>query len=158
MMDIHIICVDDQREVLAVLQNDLSGLPFELEVCESADEALEVMDDLDGAGAHVALIISDQVMPERNGVNFLAEVRADDRFTHTKKLLLTGLATHDDAIRAINESNIDIYVEKPWNVDILLAYIRRLVTESVVAAGLDYSSMMDHLDTEVLYKTLRKKT
>lgn len=157
-MDVHIVCVDDQREVLAVLQNDLSGLPFALEVCESADEAWEVLEALDGAGDHVALIISDQVMPDKKGVDFLAEVRDDDRFARTKKLLLTGLATHDDAIRAINESNIDVYVEKPWQVDTLLGYIRRLVTEYMVSAGLDYSSVMDSLDPEVLYKTLRRKT
>jgi len=157
-MTLHIICVDDQREVLAALQNDLSVLPFGVEGCESAEEAWEVIEELDASGKFVALIICDQVMPDKNGVDFLAEVATDDRFSHTRKMLLTGLATHSDTIRAINESNIDMYVEKPWNVESLLDHIRRLVTESVVSARLDYSSMIDILHSETLFEALRKKT
>ncbi|MFT5367339.1 MAG: two-component system chemotaxis response regulator CheY [Candidatus Latescibacterota bacterium] len=157
-MELYIVCVDDQREVLAALQNDLAPLPFGVEGCESAGEAWEVIDDLDASGKHLALIICDQVMPEKSGVAFLTEVTLDDRFLHTRKLLLTGLATHSDTIRAINESNIDMYVEKPWDVEKLLDHIRRLVTEYVVAAGVDYTSFMNDLHPETLYKALRKKT
>jgi len=46
-MNLYIVCVDDQREVLAALQNDLGDLPFVVEGCESAQEAWEVMDELD---------------------------------------------------------------------------------------------------------------
>jgi two-component system chemotaxis response regulator CheY len=157
-MTLHIICVDDQREVLAALQNDLSVLPFVVEGCESAEEAWEVMEDLDASGEFVALIVCDQVMPDKNGVDFLSEVATDDRFLHTRKMLLTGLATHRDTIRAINESNIDMYIEKPWDVESLLDHICRLVTEFVVSARLDYASMIDVLHSETLYKALRKKT
>ena len=157
-MDLYIICVDDQREVLNVLQNDLSALPFVVEGCESASEAWEVMNDLDAQGEYLALIICDQVMPEKKGVDFLAEVVADDRFLHTRKVLLTGLATHADTIRAINESQIDVYVEKPWDVALLLDHVKRLVTEFVIAAGLDYRTMIDVLHAETLYMALQKKT
>lgn len=157
-MNLHIICVDDQREVLNVLLNDLTALPFTVEGCESASEAWEVMDDLDAQGGYLALIICDQVMPEQSGVDFLAEVVADDRFLHTRKLLLTGLATHADTIRAINESQIDMYIEKPWDVVTLLDHIQRLVTKFVIAAGIDYRDMMEALHAETLYKELHKKT
>ncbi|MGA1196744.1 MAG: response regulator, partial [Candidatus Latescibacterota bacterium] len=137
MMTLHIICVDDQREVLAALQNDLSVLPFVVEGCESAEEAWEVMEDLDASGKFVALIVCDQVMPDKNGVDFLSEVATDDRFLQTRKMLLSGLATLRDRIRAINESNIDMYIEKPWDVESLLDHICRLVTEFVVSSRLD---------------------
>lgn len=156
-MNLYIICVDDQREVLGALQNDLSVLPFEIETCESPAEAWEVLDDLDAQGELVALIICDQVMPGKNGVEFLAEVTDDARFQYTQKMMLTGLATHQDTIRAINETNVSVYVEKPWHVDELLAHIRRLITEFVLKSGQDYQEWISELDGEILYKNLHKK-
>lgn len=158
MMNLHIVCVDDQREVLFALQNDLSELPFAIETCESAEEAWEVLDELDGDGSHVALIICDQVMPDKNGVDFLAEVTADDRFVYTQKMLLTGLATHQDTIRAINETNVGLYVEKPWNGDDLIVQVRRLITLFVLNSRLDYQDWVSELDGEILYKFLHKRT
>lgn len=68
MEKINIICVDDQREVLDAVLKDLASLSkvFHIEDCESADEALALMDDLDAEGEHIALVISDHVMPEEN--------------------------------------------------------------------------------------------
>jgi len=97
-------------------------------------------------------------MPEKNSVDFLTEVTSDERFAHTRKLLLTGLASQADTIRAINESQIDVYVEKPWQVDQLQDHVRRLVTEFVLAVRLDYSAMIADLHAETLYKVMRKKT
>jgi len=157
-MNLHILCVDDQREVLAAIQNDLSILPFNVEYCESAEEAWEVIEDLDAAGNLLALIVCDQVMPEKNGVDFLIEVAADARFSQTRKMMLTGLATHSDTIRAINESNIDAYVEKPWSAEDLQQTVKRLVTEFVIEAGVDHQQIMESLDAETLYKALHKRT
>ena len=96
MEKINVICVDDQREVLSAVVQDLTPLEdwLEIEDCESAEEALELIDDLDAKGEHIALIISDHVMPGKSGVELLTELSEDRRFTHTKKVLLTGQATH----------------------------------------------------------------
>lgn len=52
MEKLNIICVDDQREVLSAVLQDLEPLSrwINIEDCESADEALELMDDLDAQG------------------------------------------------------------------------------------------------------------
>lgn len=157
-MNLHIICVDDQREVLAALRNDLTELPFVCEFCESADEAGEVLEDIDAEGGYVAVIVCDQVMPEKSGVEFLTEVAEDGRFEHVKKLLLTGLATHQDTIEAINKASIHAYMEKPWDVDGLLGEIRKLVTDFVLDVGLDYQSISEGLDPQRLYERLSKKS
>ena len=105
MEKLKIISIDDQREILAALRKDLLQLGeyCSLAECESAEEAAEVLDEVDAEGAHLAILICDHVMPGQNGIDFLAEFDKDVRFPHTKRVLLTGLATHQDTIVAINE-------------------------------------------------------
>lgn len=156
----EIICVDDEREVLAALKRDLAGFKdyCNLTYCESAEEAQEVLEDLDAEGRPVALIVCDHIMPGKNGVDFLIELNKDSRFARIKKLLLTGLATQQDTIQAINQAQLDRYIEKPWAAESLIQVMKVLLTEFVVSAGMDYSDAMDILDQPTLYKFLRRQT
>ncbi|MCB0267236.1 MAG: response regulator [Calditrichia bacterium] len=156
----EIICVDDEREVLAALKRDLAGFKdyCNLTYCESAEEAQEVLEDLDAEGRPVALIVCDHIMPGKNGVDFLIELNKDSRFARTKKLLLTGLATQQDTIQAINQAQLDRYIEKPWAAESLIQVMKVLLTEFVVGAGMDYSDAMEILDQQTLYKFLRRQT
>jgi two-component system, chemotaxis family, chemotaxis protein CheY len=156
----HIICVDDQRDVLATLKKELQFFREQVTIlfCESANEAMAILEELDAKGAPLALIICDHVMPGKNGVEFLSEVRRDERFSLTKKLLLTGLATHEDTIRAINSAEIDRYIAKPWDTQELIEMCRKLITEYILAAGIDYEQYLTILDKETLYHSLRAKT
>ena len=160
MNKITIVCVDDQREVLDTISRDLQSLEshVELEECESPQEALELMDEIDARGDRVALIISDHVMPETSGVEFLTQVRADERFSTSRKVLLTGLATHQDTITAINQAGIDHYIEKPWQKDDLLRTAKQLLTRYILDSDLGYQSCMECLDQEVLFRELRKQS
>lgn len=156
MDKLNIICVDDEREVLNAVLKDLSPLDayFQVEGCESADEALALIDELDAAGEYVALLISDHVMPGKTGVELLTEVSQDVRFAQTKKVLLTGQATHQDTIAAINQARIESYFEKPWQAEALLARARSLVTEYLFDKGMDYEPWLDALDNSVIYRRL----
>ncbi|BAX53553.1 Hydrogenase transcriptional regulatory protein hupR1 [Photobacterium damselae subsp. piscicida] len=157
MEKLNIICVDDQREVLSAVLKDLAPLNdfFNVEDCESADEALELMDDLDAEGEFIALVISDHVMPGKIGVELLTEISQDARFVHTKKVLLTGQATHQDTIEAINLARIESYFEKPWKAEQLLTSARTLITEYIFDMGLDYQPWNEILDNSVVYRRLR---
>lgn len=156
MEKINIICVDDQREVLSAVLKDLSSLAdiFQLEDCESANETLALMDELDAQGEHIALLISDHVMPEKTGIELLSEVFVDPRFRHTKKILLTGQATHVDTINAINHAGIDRYFEKPWQAEDLLKAAKILITHYVFDVGLDYQDYQSGLDTQTVLERL----
>jgi len=159
MKRLNVLCVDDQREVLAVLRKDLDVFSEVCRItdCESAAEALEVMEALDARGERVALIICDHVMPGKNGIEFLIDVHHDDRFTHTRKLLITGLATHQDTIVAINEADIDRYIEKPWDLSLLHQSVKALVTRFVLDEGIDYQPYLRFLDHDTLFRELRKR-
>ena len=124
-----IICVDDQREVLSAVRREMSVFESDYEIVESesAREAEEVMNDLNDANQAIALIICDHIMPGENGVDFLARMNHDSRYKNTRKILLTGLASQQDTIKAINEAQIDFYLEKPWNTEELVSVVRKLI-------------------------------
>jgi len=156
MSALHIMCVDDQRSVLSALQKDLAifANDFEITVCESAHEAMEVINELDADGEAVAVLICDHIMPNRNGIDFMIDLSHDERFHHIKTILLTGLATHQDTIVAINKARIDHYLEKPWNRDELVATVKTLLTEYIFDTGLDYNNYKPYLDQNVFLKRM----
>lgn len=159
MDKLNIIYVDDQREVLSTISKDLQVFEkfVNLEECESADEALAVLNDIDDDSDYAAVIISDHIMPGKNGVEFLIEVNQDVRFIATKKMLLTGQATHQDTIEAINKANINNYIEKPWSADKLVGNVKVLLTEFVLKAGIDYQKYLPILDQQTLLENLSKQ-
>lgn len=157
MEKITIICVDDEREVLESVSRDLAYFSefFTIEECESAQECLELLEELDAQQEYVALVISDHVMPGKNGVELLTEIEKDGRFIGTKKLLLTGLATQADTIRAINKAHLDNFLEKVWDPDELLQISKELITEFIIEKGIDYEDYIKKLDSNTLYRLLR---
>jgi two-component system chemotaxis response regulator CheY len=160
MDKLKIICLDDQRDVLAALRKDLEPLSGAVTViaCESVSEAEEVLDALDKRAEEPALLVCDHVMPGRSGIDFLVEFRKSGRFPKTRLVLLTGLATHRDTIEAINEARIDHYIEKPWDGADLVRTVKGLLTRYVLDSGLDYKPYLGALDQETLYGELRKKS
>ncbi len=148
MEKIHIICVDDQPEVLDSVARDLRPLTPHIHLVEAgtAAECLELMEQIDDEGDHVALVITDHMMPGATGVELLRQLVADPRFALTRKMLLTGLATHDDTIEALNDGHIDFYLEKPWQSERLLAAARKLLTLYVLEADIPTEPLLPALD------------
>jgi two-component system chemotaxis response regulator CheY len=157
MEKINIICVDDEREVLYSVVRDLEYLSdiINIEECESALECLELLEELDANQEYVAVLISDHVMPEKTGVELLTEVELDPRFLGTKKLLLTGLATQADTIKAINDAKLDNFLEKVWDPQELLQTVKELVTEYIVERGINYEDYIEKLDAPTLYRLIK---
>ena len=152
METINIICVDDQPEVLDSVLRDLRPLSplVRLEEAGGTEDCLRLLEQIDEEGGHVAVLITDQVMPGNTGTDLLAKVASDHRFSRTRKVLLTGQATHADTINAINEGRLDNYVEKPWEPEKLLSMVKRLLTLYIMEAGIDYKPYMSILDNATL--------
>lgn len=159
MNNIYIICIEDQREVLNAIVEDLSEFEeaFIVEECETADEAEALLDDIEGRGDYLGLVISDHVMPGKSGVEFLIELHEDRRFQATKKILLTGLATHQDTIKAINRAAVDRYIQKPWKSEVLVGYVKELLTKFIIEKGIEYQPYLKYLDKPVLFELLRRR-
>jgi thioredoxin reductase (NADPH) len=110
------LTVDDDPQVLRAVRRDLLsayGKDYRVLGAASGSEALALLDSLLVSGDEVALLISDQRMPEMTGSDFLLE--ATSRFPDAKRALLTAYADTDVAVSAINKIRLDYYLLKPWD-------------------------------------------
>jgi len=111
-----IILVDDDLQVLRAIQRDMRNEyhdAYRVTATESAKDALELIKELKLKSESVALIISDQRMPEMEGIVFLE--KAQEIFPDAKLVLLTAYSDIEAAIRAINNVKLDYYLTKPWS-------------------------------------------
>lgn len=111
-----ILAVDDDPSVLAAIARDLRrhyGEQYRVVRADSAAAALEQLDAATLRGDSVALFVVDQRMPQRSGLEFLADAR--ERYPDAKRVLLTAYADTDASIKAINETRLHYYLMKPWD-------------------------------------------
>ncbi|SMP16511.1 response regulator [Shimia sagamensis] len=126
-----ILCVDDEKIILTSLQeqlrNNLQGVA--IEIAESGEEGLEVLQELIDGNVPVPLVISDQLMPGMRGEEFLEKTHA--MLPDALNVLLTGQATADSVGEAVNRANLYRYIGKPWSEDDLILTIK----EALIAWG-----------------------
>ena len=111
-----ILTVDDDPQVSAALTRDLKrryGAEYRVLSATSAAQALDLLGSLALRTDPVALIVSDQRMPEMTGIELLGE--SQTLAPEAKRLLLTAYADTDVAIAAINDIGLDYYLLKPWD-------------------------------------------
>lgn len=111
-----VLCVDDEVRSLETLERTLDE-EFDVLTATSADEALALLEQQE-----VQVILCDQRMPDRTGVDLLTEVR--ERWPQTVRLILSGYTDSEDIIRGLNEAGILQYITKPWHPDNLLLILR----------------------------------
>lgn len=103
-----VLLVDDDAGVRAGLRRALRGEPYDILEAGSAEEALAIL-----GGRAVDVVVSDDEMPGMRGTVFLKKVR--ERFPDTVRFMLTGKATLENALQAINEGGISRFFLKPCN-------------------------------------------
>ena len=103
----RLLVVDDEPDNLALLYRTFRR-DYQVIKAESGRKALEVLED-DG---EVAVIISDQRMPEMTGTEFLSKTVPD--FPDTVRIILTGFTDVEDLVQAINNGQVYRYITKPW--------------------------------------------
>jgi CheY-like chemotaxis protein len=111
-----LLCVDDEVIVLTALKDQLRrayGSDFVVDVAESAEEALELLDELSEQGHTVLVIVSDWLMPGMKGDEFL--IQAHQRFPTVVKIMLSGHAEQSAVDRVRREAGLHEFLAKPWN-------------------------------------------
>lgn len=126
-----VMVVDDEEMVATALRSFLEfETPYRILSYTNPVEALECIED-----EIVDVVVADFMMPEMDGIEFLRRVR--DMRPHMTRILLTGYADVENAIRAINEAGLYYYLQKPWENDHLKLIVRNGVERSALVNELD---------------------
>ncbi|MGE4545427.1 MAG: response regulator [Pedobacter sp.] len=116
-----ILLVDDEVHVVKALQRALIEEDYEIITANSGEEALETL-----SRHAVKVIVCDERMPGMSGAELLSIVNT--RHPQIVRILLTGYATLESAMKAVNEGEIWRFFTKPWS-DLDLALAIRLAIE-----------------------------
>jgi DNA-binding response OmpR family regulator len=123
-----IIVVDDEKRICHNVAKILSKNNFDVSLALSADEALEKM-----AEESYSLLISDIVMPGKNGLELLKMVKKE--WPLTKAVMMTAYAATDTAMKAIRLGALD-YIPKPFTPDELRTTVEQALSGKLEEASL----------------------
>lgn len=112
-----VLIVDDELSVLAAIRRALMDEKFDIVTAGSGEEGLKLLKTM-----RFKVVISDEMMPGMNGSEFLSFVRSE--YPDTIRIILTGQANVESAMRAINSGEIYRFLTKPWD-DVELSLVIR---------------------------------
>jgi two-component system probable response regulator PhcQ len=101
-----LLLVDDEPNLTSALVRSLDRSQFEIFTADSASQGLLIL-----AGNDIDVVVSDERMPGMTGSQFLAEVRK--KWPNTIRMILSGQADLEAAVRAINEGEVYRFLLKP---------------------------------------------
>ncbi|MBI5633797.1 MAG: response regulator [Nitrospirae bacterium] len=120
-MAYNLLIVDDEENVISSLKRAFMDEEFAVFSASSGQEGLEVL-----AKEQIQVIISDEKMPGMSGAEFLSE--AKKLCPDSIRFMLTGQASIESAMKAINEGEIYRFFKKPWD-DLQLTFAVRSAFE-----------------------------
>jgi class 3 adenylate cyclase len=113
----RILVVDDNVSNRELLIRQLSRHGHKPLEAESGRKALQIL-----AVEEIDLVLLDLMMPDMNGLEVLAQLKADDRLHNIPVVMISGLKESDSVIRCIEAGAVD-YLPKPFNPVLLRARI-----------------------------------
>jgi len=104
----RVLFVDDDRKILQAVKRIFYQEDLEVVTAESANEALSILET-----SVTAVVVTDERMPGMSGSELLMEVR--ERYPNTVRIMLTGCATLELALDAINRAEVHRFLLKPYS-------------------------------------------
>lgn len=118
----RVLMVDDEVNILESMKRALHDAPFEVLTAGSGAQALEILEQ-----SPVDVVVSDENMPQMTGSELLA--RISRHHPSTRRIILTGQANLEAAMRAINQGQVWKYLTKPVAVEDLAQAILEAIQE-----------------------------
>ncbi len=116
----RVLFVDDEPDLTESIRCALRKKPYEILTANSVREALNIL-----GSTEVDVVVSDEGMPEMRGSEFLSIVRRD--YPHTVRIILTGQASLDAAVDAINQAEIYRFLLKPCPPEALALCVEQAI-------------------------------
>jgi len=150
--DCKVLFVDDESQALKYFRR-VYEKDFDVLTASSVDEAAAILDE---QGDSIAVVITDQRMPKKTGVELLQKVREER--PEIVRMLTTAYSDLDSAIEAVNSGEIFRYVTKPWDMRELRGTLLRAIDFCQVQRERDHllceklsvmrrMALLDHLRT-----------
>jgi CheY-like chemotaxis protein len=119
---IDVLVVEDSRVQAAAVRLSLLQKEFVVRIAENGAEGLAMMKE-----QRPDVVISDVEMPEMNGYELCAAIKANPRLKDTPVILLTALGDPEDILKGL-EVKADInYLTKPWDDELLYARVQQVL-------------------------------
>lgn len=116
----HILIVEDNNENAFYLKSILDNTKCSYEVCSTGEEVESLLDKLE----RIDLVLLDWLLPDTGGEHLVNKIKS--KFNNTPIIVVTALALIEDKIE-IMENNVDGYLPKPIDKDVLLEKINRII-------------------------------
>lgn len=120
-----VLCVDDEALILDSLKIQIKkelGALCIVEAAESANEALEIVEELYQEGVEVVMVLCDWLMPGMKGDEFF--VKLHQSHPHIIKIMLSGQADQAAIARAQDKADLYRYLHKPWDQTELITLLK----------------------------------
>ncbi|MEO8016993.1 MAG: response regulator [Pseudomonadota bacterium] len=143
-----LLLVDDEPNLTSALVRSLDRSQFEIFTADSAQQALMIL-----AGNDIDVVVSDERMPGMTGSQLLTEVRK--KWPNTIRMILSGQADLEAAVRAINEGEVYRFLLKPCHPkELQLTILQGLQHKKLVAQS--RKLLQEHMKTMNLLEALEK--
>lgn len=124
-MSAQLLLVDDEPGLREAVKDYLEESGFKVQVASNAREGWELMQQ-----NTPELVISDIMMPQVDGYQFLKQLREDPRFASLPVIFLTAKGMTSDRIQGY-QAGVDGYLPKPFDPDELVAIVENLLARRV---------------------------
>jgi DNA-binding NtrC family response regulator len=143
-----LLLVDDEPNLTSALVRSLDRSQFEIFTADSAQKGLLIL-----AGNNIDVVVSDERMPGMTGSQFLTEVRK--QWPNTIRMILSGQADLEAAVRAINEGEVYRFLLKPCHPkELQMTILQGLQQKKLVAQS--RKLLQEHQKTQNLLEELEK--
>ncbi|TRW24764.1 response regulator [Flavobacterium zepuense] len=133
-----ILIAEDNKELADFIYSELSE-SYNIILTKNGDEAWKMLNKHE-----VQLVISDVMMPVKNGIELCREIKKTEKTSHIPVILLTAKSALNAKIEGL-ESGADAYITKPFSIDYLLVQIFNLIENRKNILGHFSSSPLAHL-------------
>jgi DNA-binding NtrC family response regulator len=143
-----LLLVDDEPNLTSALVRSLDRSQFDIFTADSAQQGLMIL-----AGNDIDVVVSDERMPGMTGSQFLTEVRK--KWPNTIRMILSGQADLEAAVRAINEGEVYRFLLKPCHPkELQMTILQGLQHKKLVAQS--RRLLQEHMKTVNLLEALEK--
>ena len=116
----HILCIDDDPIILSSFSRDFRDIDADISLADSAELGLKLVEE-----NQFSVVISDLKLPGADGIKFLQSVSR--RYPDTVRILISGQADFDSAVKAINQTGLFGFISKPWSTESLVETVQRAI-------------------------------